>query len=117
MKLYDTSVWVDFFAGAQRAAPAKAALNSREAAVSVITLAEIKLKQNKAGKPSKPLIDFIRNWSTVLELDEETALLAGEFTGLHATDAMIYATAQKNGMELVTCDKDFRGMKGVKLLE
>ena len=116
MNLIDTSVWVDYFAGERKARCLEKIISSGQAAVSVISLAEIKLKLSRQKQDWQPLIAFMRSSARVFALDEKTALLAGDFTDLHAMDALIYATAVANGMALVTLDKDFSGCKNVRVL-
>lgn len=117
MKLIDTSAWFDYFAGENKANAVEEIISKNEAVASAITIAEMKLKLVKTNREWRQAIGFIERSARILPLDQETALLAGEFKNLHTTDAMIYATARKNNMTLVTCDKDFRGMPGTKLLE
>jgi toxin FitB len=53
-------------------------------------------------------------------VDVSTAIVAAELSidhGLAAADALIYATARLEGLELVTADTDFRGLPGVTLIE
>jgi predicted nucleic acid-binding protein len=52
--------------------------------------------------------------------DVSTAIAAAELSidhGLAAADALIYAAARLEGLELVTADTDFRGLPGVTLIE
>lgn len=52
----------------------------------------------------------------VLHLDTETALLAAEMHRQHklaTADAIVYASAQRAGARLLTCDAHFRSLAGV----
>jgi predicted nucleic acid-binding protein len=54
----------------------------------------------------------------VAPLDTATALLAAELHREHklaTADAIVYATAQLEGAELLTCDVHFKGLHGVLL--
>ena len=54
----------------------------------------------------------------VAPLDTATALLAAELHRQHklaTADAIVLATAQRHGAELLTCDSHFKGLPGVVL--
>lgn len=56
----------------------------------------------------------------VVSLDTETALAAAEACRAHklaTADAIIFATAQAHGAQLLTCDAHFEGLPGVSLVE
>lgn len=53
---------------------------------------------------------------SVAPLDTSLALLASELSAAHRlamADAVVYATAQQAGVELVTCDEHFSQLPGV----
>lgn len=55
---------------------------------------------------------------TVVPLDTCLALLASELASAHRlsmADAMVYATSQQAGIELITCDDHFANLPSVKL--
>ena len=118
MNLIDTSAWVDYFSGVSKARQVGGIVERRQAAASVITLAEIKLKGTKLGRDWSRSLDFIEQYAaSITDVTKEIALRAGEFKTLHTTDAIIYATAIELGMTLITSDKDFKGLRGVTVLE
>jgi predicted nucleic acid-binding protein len=52
----------------------------------------------------------------IIGLDAETCEIAAAHSkrlGLSLADSLIYATATKNGIPLLTCDADFKGKKDV----
>ena len=54
----------------------------------------------------------------VVPLDTTIALLAADLHReykLATADAIVYATAQKHGAELLTCDEHFKGLPGAVL--
>lgn len=58
--------------------------------------------------------------ATVVSLDTSLALFASELAALHGlalADAVVYATAQQAGVEVVTCDAHFSGLPEVRLLD
>ena len=55
----------------------------------------------------------------VVPLSEELAISAADVAlehGLAMADAIVYATAQREGAALVTGDADFRGLPGVRVI-
>jgi predicted nucleic acid-binding protein len=55
----------------------------------------------------------------VVPLDTTTALLAADLGRQHklaTADAIVYATAQARGADLLTCDAHFEGLPGVTLM-
>lgn len=56
----------------------------------------------------------------VQKLDTETAVLAARYHADHrlaTADAVVYATARRHGVGLLTCDAHFRGLPAVTLVE
>jgi len=55
----------------------------------------------------------------VVDLDSRIALSAADFASRHRlaiADAIIYATAQALGADLLTCDRHFDGLPGVRFI-
>jgi predicted nucleic acid-binding protein len=55
----------------------------------------------------------------VIALDTRLALAAAEISDRHklaTADAIIYATAQAHGADVLTCDAHFEGLPGVILI-
>jgi predicted nucleic acid-binding protein len=60
----------------------------------------------------------ITEQGTVVPLDTSLALLASELAATHRlamADALIYATAQQAGVQLITCDDHFAQLPAVRL--
>ena len=56
--------------------------------------------------------------TSVVDLDQFLALSAGDVSidhGLAMADAVIYATAQTKGIQMVTADGDFAGLSQAKV--
>ena len=91
--------------------------------LSAMSLFEIKKKLVKASPPSDIIINsmkFIKKKSFIVSIDSEIAEYAAEISILHnlgAVDALIYASALKNNVELITLDNDFRGLKEAIILD
>jgi predicted nucleic acid-binding protein len=90
---------------------------------SVISLLEIRKKLRKKNVPPETVrraLDFMRRRARMVEVAPPVAEAAADVsltTGLHAIDALIYASARSVNAILVTCDNDFRGLDGVELPE
>jgi predicted nucleic acid-binding protein len=58
--------------------------------------------------------------SKLVPLDESTALGAADAslrTGLAMADAIVYTTARTYSAQLITSDKDLKGLEGVRFIE
>ena len=89
---------------------------------SVISLFEIKKKLLKEKyEPNKinKVLELIKTRSIIIQITpdiaEESATISVE-EELHAIDAIIYISAQKNKAMLITGDNDFRKLSDVKVI-
>jgi predicted nucleic acid-binding protein len=67
---------------------------------------------------SSPLPIAVQLWCVVVSLDTTIALLAADLHREHklaTADAIVYATAPQQGIDLLTCDGHFEGLHGVTL--
>lgn len=94
-----------------------------EAAICVITLTEIYYKYVQEKRPdlAKERIQAIRYaiYLKKLEINEETAVKAGEFKGKYGisiADALIAATAYFEGAIVVSDDPDYKKILEIKTL-
>ena len=93
------------------------ALSEGISSISIITYAEvarITIKKFGIDRWSEAKEDLER--MRIISLDTETceiAALNAQKYNLAIADSLIYASAVKNGMTLVTCDSDFKGKKDV----
>lgn len=118
-KFLDSSIWLEYlFNGLFTEL-----IDSPEIVyTSVLSWYEIKRKLHKEKidphKISRSL-EFIRKRALLLSVIPEVADYAAEVSlkhGLAAMDALIYSTAKINSLPLFTCDNDFRGLEGAKVL-
>lgn len=116
--LLDSSGWIEFFTGgplAERYAPY---LISRYQLITpTIVLYEVykKIKRER-GEETALLFAGRLNATQVVQLTESIALLAADVSLLHGlamADAIVYATAQDQGAEVVTGDADLKDLPGV----
>ena len=118
---FDTSVWIEYFAGTDLGRIVKGYIDGSETIYTpVIDLLEIKNKYQRENKKWKSRIEFISGRSSLLDIDSEIALLAADMKkehGLYSIDAIIYASARSMKSKLLTKDNHFRNLKDVILLE
>ena len=120
--LFDSSAW---FAYVGDNSPVVRGIvdSGEEIFVSVISLFEIKrvlLKRGVQVQKIEKTLSFVRSRCRVFDVTRDIADFAAELSfkhGLSTADALIYASARSRNAELITGDDDFRGMKGVKIVE
>jgi predicted nucleic acid-binding protein len=118
-KLLDSSAWLSYFFGENERV--KEIVESCSILYTqAISLFEIKRKfLEMSTKKSNSALNFIKERSIILALDEEIAEKAAEVaheTDLHAIDSMICATALVAESTLITLDFDFKGLDQVVIL-
>jgi len=118
MNIIDTSLWIEFFAGAKLDASILSAIrNKNELCVPVICLYEVRKKfLNDKDVAKADLAVDIMKIGNVIDMDSEIATLASDVGKRHRlpmADSIIYATAQIHNAEIYTQDKHFEGLGGV----
>ena len=118
MKLLDTCIWIEAFAGTPAGVRYQPLLASpQDLVVSTMVIFELrKWLLRNLTEPAADQIMVILHSTSIVAPDESTALHAAELCvahKLHALDALIYATALSANAELVTCDAHFKGLPGV----
>ena len=119
MNIVDTSLWIEFFAGAKLdASIMRVMMNRNELFVPVICLYEVRKKFLNDNDPAKAdlAMDIMKN-GKIISMDFETATLAADFGKQHKlpmADSIIYATAQLHNAEIYTQDRHFEGLGGVR---
>jgi predicted nucleic acid-binding protein len=118
MRVVDTSLWIEVFTGGPLLEIArKAALPLNECVVPAMVSYELAKwsKRVLEPQPSQDIMSLLTKCIRV-EMDEAVAIEAAQLSlthKLHATDAIIYATARLMDVELYTCDAHFEGLPGV----
>mgnify|MGYP001580781431 CR=1 FL=1 len=118
----DSSAWLSYFYANNKEIKELIDLNTI-LLTSVISLFEIKSKLIKDKIDNIKLqksIDFIKNRSIIINIDQKIAENAVEFfikNNLHTIDALIYYSALKNNSLLITLDNDFRNLDNVLILK
>ncbi len=118
MKVVDSSAWIEYFVGgplASRFAPHL--VDVEEVVTPTIVLYEVyKLIRRERGEEEALVAAAAIGRTRLAPLTEVVALTAADLALEHRlamADAIVYATARLEGVEVVTGDDDFRGLPGV----
>jgi predicted nucleic acid-binding protein len=121
MRLVDTSAWVEYLAGSPLGAALAAELPD-PAAWLVPTMVQLELLTwltREAGEDKADQVIAFTETCVVASLDTGIALSAAALCIRHrlaTADAIIYATALAHGADLLTCDRHFAALPGVRFL-
>ncbi len=117
MRVIDSSGWIEFFTGGQLADSYADLLQMEEVLTPTVVLYEVyKIIRRDYSEEAGLLAVAKLKATQVVELDESLALTAAEASlehGLAMADAIVYATAVREGAELVTSDADLANLPGV----
>jgi predicted nucleic acid-binding protein len=121
MVLVDTCGWIEWLADGPLADRFQAYLEAPEALIvpTIIQFELYKWLDRNHGEEAAMKAIARTTRSTVVDLDTSTALLAADLSrdhGLSVADAVIYASARKHKVDLVTSDNHFEGLAGVVYL-
>ena len=122
--LLDTSALVEFFDGSELGTTVCAAVEDGVAAVSLISIAEFVDVAARRHQDVERQLTFLRRNVRLLPLTFETctrvAVVKAEQRKKHPAfginDAITYCTAREHHLTLLTKDKDFAGLDGVRVL-
>lgn len=118
MRVVDTSAWVEWLIGSALGKRMAAEMPVRQAWV-VPTIVQLELSKwllREAGEDHADSVIAHTQTCVVVPLDTPIALLAAELHQrykLATADAIVYATAQAQGADLLTCDAHFEGLPGI----
>ncbi|MFC5343010.1 type II toxin-antitoxin system VapC family toxin [Brevundimonas staleyi] len=122
MRLVDTSAWIEWLIDSPTAE--SLARTIPEAADWLVpTLVQFELAKwmtRERGEAATDRAVAFSRTCVVVPLTTHIALQAAEISATHklaTADAVIYATAQEYGADLLTCDAHFRDLPGVILVE
>ena len=119
--LIDSSAWLDHFLAEKRGLPLKELLQSDEKIItSSLNLFEVYYKSlRNFPKEAEEIRGYILSRSEVIPADKDIVRDAANVKlarGLSMADAIVWATAEKQGATLVTSDRDFKGYRPLQLL-
>jgi len=119
-RVIDTSAWIEWLAGT--ALGKKLGAEWPDKAQSIVpTIVQLELSKwlvRELGEDQADQVIAYTQKCFVAPLDTSTALLAADLHRQHklaTADAIVYATAQRHGAELLTCDGHYKGLAGVLL--
>jgi len=119
-RVVDTSAWIEWLTGSLLGKKLIKEFPDKAHCV-VPTIVQLELSKwlvREVGEEQADQVIAYTQKCLVVPLDTAIALLAADLHrqyGLGATDAMVYATAQRQGAELLTCDGHLKGLPGAVL--
>ena len=118
MRVVDTSVWIEWFIGSPLGRRLAKEMPDRSECI-VPTIVQLELSKwllRESGEDRADQVIAYTQKCIVVPLDTPLALLAAELHRQHklaTADAIVYATAQARGAELLTCDAHFAKLPAV----
>lgn len=124
MILLDSYGWIEYFTeGSLAGKYAKYVedVNEENTVIPTIVVYEVYKKIKREISEEKALEAYAQlTRARVIPIDKSLAIEAADFSlklGLGMADAIIYATAKKEGARIVTSDRHFKGFEGVEFIE
>ena len=121
MRVVDTSAWIEWLTGSRLAETVDTALPpSGEWLVPTIVQMELAkwVRREFPAEKAEQLIAFTAT-CVIADLTTDIAIFAAEICARHklaTADAIIYATALTYEADLLTCDRHFENLPGVRYL-
>jgi toxin FitB len=118
MRVVDTSTWIEWLVGGALGRKLRKVFPNKERCV-VPTMVQLELSKwlvREMGEDHADQVIAYTQKCVVVPLDTRIALLAAELHRqykLATADAIVYATAQDQGADLLTCDAHFENLPGV----
>ena len=121
MRVVDTSAWIEWLIASPTGAVVAGELPKRQEWV-VPTIVQLELTKwltREVGETKADQVIAFTETCVIADLDTTIALFAADIGARHklaTADAIVYATAQIYGADLLTCDSHFEGLSGVEFL-
>ena len=121
MRVVDTSAWIEWLVGGALGRKLGKMFPDKEECV-VPTMVQLELSKwlvREMGEERADQVIAFTQKCVVVPLDTRIALLAAELHRqykLATADAIVYATAQEQGADLLTCDQHFASLPGVRFM-
>lgn len=118
MRVVDTSAWIEWLVGSPLGRKLGKEIPAREQCI-VPTLVQLELAKWLARETDEDRLDQVIAYTQkclVVPMDTRIALLAADLCRKHklaTADAIVYATARKQGADLLTCDAHFAKLPDV----
>ena len=124
MKLLDTWAWIEYFKGTQKGKEVKQIIEQEDVCTSMISLAEIAKWVTQNSLDLAQAVQQVKQNTVLLELDESLLIESGKFynilrakrSKIGMIDVIIYITAIRYALSLITGDKDLIGLPNVEVL-
>lgn len=119
-RVVDTSAWIEWLIGGPVGQKLAREFPDKPNCI-VPTIVQLELSKwlvRELGEEQADQVIAFTQKCVVVPLDTAIALLAADLHRqykLATADAIVYATAQRHGAELLTCDEHFRGLPGAVL--
>jgi predicted nucleic acid-binding protein len=120
LRVIDTSAWIEWLT--QSALGRKLDRQIPDKARCLVpTIVQLELSRwlvREVGEDEADRVLAYTQTCRVAALDTDIALLAADLRRQHelaTADAIVYATAQRHGADVVTCDAHFKGLPGIVL--
>jgi predicted nucleic acid-binding protein len=120
LRVVDTSAWIEWLTGSALGKKLGKQLPDKPQCV-VPTIVQLELSKwlvREVGEEQADQVIAYTQKCVVVPLDTTIALLAADLHREHklaTADAIVYATAQHQSAELLTCDAHFEGLPDVAL--
>lgn len=121
MRLVDTSAWIEWLIASPTGALVGRELPGREEWL-VPTIVQLELAKwltREVGEDKADQAIAFTETCVIADLDSAIALSAAEICARHrlaTADAIVYATSLAHGADLLTCDRHFASLPGIKLI-
>jgi len=124
LKLIDSYGWIEYFSDgplAKKYAAYIEDVNENNTVTPTVVVYEVykRLKKEKGEQVALEAYAQITR-SKLVPLDDALALTAADTSlkmGLAMADAIVFTTAKTYSADLLTSDRDFKGLDGVRLIE
>jgi predicted nucleic acid-binding protein len=113
----DTSAWIEWLIGSELGQSLRAVWPPMALCIvpTIVQLELAKWLNREVGEDQSDQVMAYTQKCEVAALDTAIALRAAELHRQHklaTADAIVYATAQRHGAQLLTCDAHFEGLPG-----
>ena len=121
MRVVDTSAWIEYLRETAPGDKVEAELPRRDQWL-VPTIVQLELAKWLMREMDADAADAVLSFydtCAVIDLDTAIALAAADLSVRHklaTADAIVYATAQAYGADLLTCDSHFQDLPGVHFI-
>jgi predicted nucleic acid-binding protein len=121
MRVVDTSAWIEALRGSPAGVRVRAELPELDQwVIPTIVLFELaKWAVREKGEDAADTVEAYADNRVVADLDTAIALSAADLSARHklaAADAIVYATAQTHEADVLTCDRHFATLPGVRFI-